>query len=292
MNFTKPITELIRQRFSCRTYQERPIEPQLRQRLGAYLAPPLSGPFGNPARFELVAAREGDRRALRRLGTYGFIKGATGFIVGAIRERDLCLEDYGYLMERLILYATDMGLGTCWLGGTFTKSSFARKISLRPDEIMPCVTSIGYIAERPRPLERIIRRGANADRRLPWERLFFEEEFGEALERRSAGDYAEALEMVRLGPSASNRQPWRIIRQADCYHFYLQRSPGYNERSRLQLFTVADLQRVDMGIAMCHFELTTREVGLKGRWERVKAGVVLPDETLEYTVSWVVSEGS
>ena len=29
---------------------------------------------------------------------------------------------------------------------------------------------------------------------------------------------------------------------------------------------MADLQRVDMGIAMCHFELAARERGLAGRW--------------------------
>jgi len=29
---------------------------------------------------------------------------------------------------------------------------------------------------------------------------------------------------------------------------------------------MADLQRVDMGIAMCHFELAVREAGIEGRW--------------------------
>ena len=45
------------------------------------------------------------------------------------------MEDFGYLMERVILYATALGLGTCWLGGTLTKSSFAEKIDLRAGEM-------------------------------------------------------------------------------------------------------------------------------------------------------------
>ena len=33
-----------------------------------------------------------------------------------------------------------------------------------------------------------------------------------------------------------------------------------------RIFTQADLQRVDIGVAMCHFELTAREQGLAGEW--------------------------
>ena len=29
---------------------------------------------------------------------------------------------------------------------------------------------------------------------------------------------------------------------------------------------MADMQRIDMGIAMCHFELTCRDLDLKGDW--------------------------
>ena len=42
-------------------------------------------------------------------------------MVGAVREAPKDLEDYGYLMERAVLFATDLGFGTCWLGGTFTQ---------------------------------------------------------------------------------------------------------------------------------------------------------------------------
>ena len=55
-------------------------------------------------------------------------KGATGFIVGAAERTPKDLEDFGYLMEHVILFATDLGMGTCWLGGTFSKSRFAGKI--------------------------------------------------------------------------------------------------------------------------------------------------------------------
>jgi nitroreductase len=244
------------------------------------------GPFGTTPRFELVAATAEDRDALKGLGTYGFIKGATGFLVGATTDTGKGTEDYGYLMELLILHATDLGLGTCWLGGSFTKSSFAAKIGARPGELVPAVTPIGYAADRPRALDPMIRRFAGSDKRLPWNRLFFLDSFDTPLSTEDAGTYAQPLEMVRLGPSASNKQPWRVIREGDAWHFYLARTRGYGQGWLRTARPTADMQRLDMGIAMCHFELSARELGLKGNWRIDEPSVKRPDDLTEYTASW------
>jgi len=42
-----------------------------------------------------------------------------------------------------------------------------------------------------------------------------------------------------------------------------------------------------MGIAMCHFELAARELGLKGRWAVLDPGLGFPGAHTEYVVSWV-----
>ena len=290
MRFGQPITDLIPQRFSCRTYRENPIEPETRQKLQAFLSSLTHGPLGTPLRLELIAASEEDRAALRGLGTYGFIQGATGFLAGAVREGDKNLEDFGYRMEEAILVATALDLGTCWLGGTFTKSSFADKLDLGEEEIMPAVVSIGYISEQRSLRDRLIRRGARAHNRQPWERLFFDQEFGNTLSQEAAGDYALPLEMVRLGPSASNRQPWRIIRESGSWHFYLRRSAGYGEGIS-GLFMTTDLQRVDMGIAMSHFGLTAQELGLTGAWRVEEPATEKPNEHTEYVASWIAGAG-
>ncbi len=284
--WTHPITDVIRRRFSCRTYRPDPIEAEMRQRLVRAAAALRSGPFGAALRFRVVAATEEDRRSLKGLGTYGFIRGAGGFFLGAVGRGERNLEDFGYCMEELILFATDLGLGTCWLGGTFSKSAFAARIRLQPEEVMPAVAAVGYIAERRSLVDRVIRRSAKGDRRRPWEHLFFDEQFGRPLSRQDAGAYAEPLEMVRLGPSASNKQPWRIVRQGNAWHFYLQRTPGYLQGWDKH-FVVADLQRVDLGIALCHFELTAREVGLSGHWVLADPALELPDDQTEYTATWM-----
>ena len=286
MTFSKPFAEIVQARYSCRTYQERPIAASTRQKLSAIASSLPPGPFGTTPRFELVAATAEDRDALKGLGTYGFIKGATGFFVGATDDPARGTEDYGYLMELLVLHATDLGLGTCWLGGSFTKSSFAAKIDARPGELVPAVTAVGYIAERPRVFDPLIRRYARSDKRRPWERLFFRDTFDHALSHADAGSYARPLEMVRLGPSASNKQPWRVIRDGDAWHFYLARTSGYGAGRLTKGFLTADMQRLDMGIAMCHFELAARDLGLEGRWSFDEPPIDRPDELTEYTATW------
>ena len=284
------IDDLVKRRYSCRTYIDRPIEATDRQTLSEYVSSLGVGPLGSHTRFLLVAATEKDRESLRGLGTYGFIKGATGFIVGAVRPGPKGMEDYGYLLEHAVLVATDLGLGTCWLGGSFTKSSFARKIGTTRSEVVPAVVAVGYPAEGSRGGR--VRKRAGSDRRLPREQLFLERKLGEPLDFSRAAGYADVLEAVRWAPSASNKQPWRLVRSGEAWHFYLQRSKGYGKGSAVfSLLRLADLQRVDMGIVMCHFELAARERGLVGRW--VVEQPVLDTSTagLEYTVSWIPEVG-
>jgi nitroreductase len=284
--YSQPITDIIRRRFSCRAHLAQPIDAELQRQLQAFMRPLRAGPLGAPARFELVAASEQGRQSLKGLGTYGFIRGAAGFIVGAAGPGAKNLEDYGYLLEGIILRAAELELGTCWLGGFFTKSSFAKKISAQPGELLPAVASVGYIEHPEVAREALMRRRLGANQRLPWARLFFSQKFGSALAPEAAGVYRAPLEMVRLGPSASNKQPWRVVWAGRLWHFYLQRSPGYQQAFFSRLLKVDDLQRVDIGIAMCHFELAARELGLAGQWQVSDPTLELPDELTEYVVSW------
>lgn len=286
LQYSQPVVDLIQRRFSCRTYRKDALERDLRAKLGEFAASTSRGPLGYQARFELVATSEQDPKRLRSLGTYGFIQGASAYLVGAMDREHFGPEDFGYLLEKIILYATELGLGTCWLGGTFTKSSFAQKIHAQPHELVPAVSPAGYIAEKPRRIETWLKSRKGTKRRRSWEQLFFDSEFGLPLESEDLDGYGEALEMVRLGPSASNRQPWRVIKNGDVFHFYLQRTPGYRKNILSRWTTVADLQRIDMGIAMCHFELTARELGLDGSWVKQEPQIELPDDHTEYTVSW------
>jgi hypothetical protein len=70
------------------------------------------------------------------------------------------------------------------------------------------------------------------------------------------------------------------------FHFYLYRSAKYKKNT--DRFAASDLQHVDMGIAMCHFELTAKDLGLKGQWQQSMPPIELPDDHWEYIVSWKI----
>lgn len=289
MKLQRPVAEIIKERYSCRTYKDKPIEADTKRKLEEALLSQNQSPFKSGPRFILATATDEDRNSLKDLGTYGFIKDAAGFIIGAVKESDKSLEDYGYILEKLILYATDLGLGTCWLGGSFKKSNFSKKISSSGGEIVPAVVAVGYRGDKARFRDEMIRRGAGSKKRMPWQDIFFSDDFKTPLGEDDAGDYAACLEMLRLAPSASNRQPWRIIKERsnNRFHFYLQRTKGYYQRNKM-LFKMADLQRIDMGIAMCHFELSASHLNLRGVWKINNPGIKNLPESYQYTVSWSI----
>jgi len=278
--FPSPI-ETIKKRVSCRSFDGGQLENNMKEQLRAFFRENSRGPFGNLLRFELVDLTEAERAELKSLGTYGVIKGASLFIAGAVTRGARAMEDFGFCMERNILFATTLGLGTCWLGGTLNRAGFARKIGLTAEELMPAISPVGYPAGKRSLTDRAFRFMAKSDRRKPWPELFFDGRPGDPLAKESAGALREALEAVRIGPSASNRQPWRIVRQGASFHFFLARTPGYDK-----MLGEIRLQDVDMGIALCHFELAAGERGARGSWREAKPS--FDAGTWEYVVSWTV----
>lgn len=281
MIFSNPITEIIKERTSWRTYSPKAIEKELKDRLNNLLElNKVKSPFNEgtgKCRFKIIGMPEFDPNDKKKLGTYGIIKGAQAFIVGAVEKSEHDRKNYGYMMEYIILGATDLGLGTCWLGGFFNKSIFSAKIGATANEIVPAISSIGYRAEKRRNMEKVIRKAIKANSRFPWEQIFFDRVFANPLLKENAGKYVSLLEMVRLGPSASNKQPWRIIKDgdADVFHFYIVKSKG-----RYKPFPP-----LDIGIAVCHWDLTANELGVEGKWE-FNPPSVLGSEKFEYVISW------
>jgi nitroreductase len=278
--FMATLSKIIKKRISCRSYSDRIIEDKVLKAFTASINTVHIGPFGNSPVFKLITPVSATNQELKKLGTYGVIKNARMFLVGTIKNDRMAMEDYGYCKETLILKATALGLGTCWVGGTFKASEFAQAVDLQEDQILPTVSPIGYPAEERSLTEKIMRRIAGSDNRKPWSDIFFANDFATPLTRPQAGKYSEALENLRLAPSASNKQPWRILLDTgkNTFHFYLSRSFGYN------LLRGVSLQDIDLGIAMSHFEITAREQGLAGIWQ---VDTNAPKETsLDYIVSW------
>jgi hypothetical protein len=281
MSFQQPIAQIVHNRYSCRSYDPASTSGEAFARLDNFIVNLKTGPFNAPNRYQLVLADGEDRSSLRGLGTYGAIKNAPGFIIGASRHSDMDMEDFGFQMEMIVLKATELNLGTCWLGGSFTRSSFSKKAVIAKDETLPAVCSVGFPSVK-RTLEQI----DQTRKRFGWNELFFKDGFDVVLPPDETGDFSVPLEMVRLAPSAKNYQPWRIVKQAGKWHFFMQRYKGYREFVVPILTGIADLQRIDMGIAMAHFEAAAREAGLPGKWEVSDPKIALTNPLMEYSVTW------
>ena len=272
--------DVIRARKSVRTYAGRDLEPDLLSKVEAVLAQQGEGHFGHRPRFALIHKATANRQEKVKLGTYGFIKGPRYFIAGAVAKAEMAEVDYGYALENVILEMTRLGLGTCWIGGTLSRKEYVRVLKATPEEFIPAVTPVGYAEKRRGTVDRLVRWGAKADKRLPRDKLFFDGSFDVPLLPEAAGRYADVLEMVRIGPSASNRQPWRILRDGSLFHLYLVRTPGYRKT-----VPSTDLQMLDMGIAMCHFEVAAKALGLPGCWLKDAPELDVP-ESCEFIASW------
>jgi nitroreductase len=274
------ISDIIKKRRSCRSYSNKPIEDKILQNLSALIEAPHIGPFGNQPRFKLVGMNTSEPQEWKKLGTYGVIKNARLFLVGVVKKAAMAEEDYGYCKEKLILKATELGLCTCWIGGTFSTGTFARAVNLQKEELLPSVSPLGYAADQKSLTEKVMRRFAGSDHRKSWPEIFFAGNLSTPLNELQAGKYAPVLENVRLAPSASNKQPWRILYDSDrnIFHFYLVRTLGY------KMLREASLQDIDLGIAMSHFDLTTKELGVQGKWQ--KDDLAPKEKSPEYIASW------
>lgn len=264
--------EAIKARRSVRTYAAKAISKPHEDSVKAALEK-LSGEYGVGLAF-VKNDIEG-----KQFGTYGIIKHAQAYMACTCKTERSSLLNAGIALEKAIIHCTGLGIGTCWLGGTFKRDEFESALPVAEDEVIPAVISAGYPAEREGIVGGLMRVGAGSNARKPFETLFFDRQFSTPLSRSDA--MAAALEAVRLGPSASNKQPWRVVADESGYHFYLEHTPGYaNGRA-------FDIQLVDMGIAMAHFELAAQTEGKNGSWQTLdRDGGALPQNT-EYIASWV-----
>lgn len=275
----------IRKRRSIRTYLPKPVEPEKISELRDFLAGNKEGPFGSSVRFALLdlSTEEGSPLAVR--GTYGVIQGAIWFIAGTVEPSSHAMEDFGFCMEKNIIKATNMGLATCWLGITFNRIDFIELMKLHRNTLLPAVTPIGYARGKRSLVDGVFRFFAGSQYRKPWNRLFFNSDFSRPLARNEARRFELPLECVRIAPSARNRQPWAIIMDGECssFHFYMEKSLVQES-----WYPGISMSRVDMGIALSHFDLSTKELGIEGRWNLSEPDIDSANHI--YIATWQPSE--
>lgn len=278
--------ETIDSRVSVRSYSGQALSSDDRRVVESAIASSGPCPFGTKPHFAVVEPDALGDAGSGKIGTYGIIKNAPAFIVGATRPAPFAFADFGYALEGIVLHASAYGLGTCWLGGTFNRTGAMSALRLSEGELVPAITPVGDPAERRSFIDSAVRAMAGSRKRKPWNELFFDGNFDRPLEENDSGDWAAVLEAVRKGPSASNKQPWRIVRtgtgSSPAFHLFLDEDRTYSNAIR-----GIRIQEMDIGIAMRHFEAAARILGLPGSWARLGDLAFPYEEPLVYYSSWI-----
>lgn len=265
------ITEVIIERKSVRTFTGKPLSEEVRKQIMDF-ARSVENPYGLPIEYRIMNAKEHGLSS-------PVIVGVEYYIAGKIKKAPHAEEAFGYSFEKIVLYAQSIGVSTVWIAGTMNRDAFERAMELDDDEVMPCVSPIGYKAEKKSVRETMMRKGIKADSRVSFGELFFDGSFDNPLTPELAGVFRSPLEMVRLAPSAVNKQPWRVIVKDDQAHFYKKSSKGYADGAM-------DVQKIDIGIAMYHFESVALESGLSVKFTISDPGIPVPADW-QYIASYI-----
>lgn len=265
--------DAIKSRRSVRTFKEQPISIGDMKRINEIIEN-LETPFDIPVEVKVFDAKDNNLNS-------PVITGENTYIITKVKPQKNWGVEYGYLIEKLILLLEDLGIGTTLIGGTFNRKVFENAIEKLDNEIMPLATPIGYPDNDMTPREKQMRKAIKADERLPFEILFFDKDFSKPLDKKDAGQFAEALDLMRLAPSAVNNQPWRAIVDNNTVHFYK------NIEKRLSESAPWDVQKIDMGIGLANFDLSLKENGINGNFF-IEEPDIKKNVEFEYIISYKI----
>ena len=251
----KPVWyDVIARRVSRRRYAPRQVPADMRERLAASCA---ELGVSDGARACLVDDA-GQTLFTGLVGGYGRVAGTPLAAAFVGRERgegdgDGAEGAVGYLGQAFVLEATHLGLGTCWIAGSFDKERAAQLVALEPGERVVAVTPLGYPTARQPGGERLFRTMVKASSRASVEKLA-----PGILDGGWPQWAVTAVHAARLAPSGANRQPWRFRWDGDS--LVLSRAE--------KLYWTAP---IDLGIARLHVELGAAHDGVHGVWEELAA---------------------
>ena len=267
-NMQGSLLDIVKGRKSVRTFDGKQVWKKDLDLLKEY-AESISNPFGLPVRFVFLDAAEHGLSS-------PVLAGDTMYVTGLIENKPYADVAFGYSFEQLVLYAWSLRIGTVWIGGTMNRDRFEKAAGLKEGEVMPCVSPLGYPAKKKSLKEAMMRKGTKADSRFPAEKLFFQDAWEQPL--AIPADMADVLEMVRWAPSAVNKQPWRIVFKDGVWHFYERKDKGYVN----EMF--GDLQKIDLGIGLCHFVMGAEDAGRQPKVAVEDPGIAVP-ENVDYIAS-------
>jgi Nitroreductase family. len=236
------LNEAIERRCSRRTYIDRPIDDEKVRKLEALIK---EGNNEGHLHLQLVLNDGKAFQGIRK--SYGLFKGVQNYIALVGKEDKILREKVGYYGERIVLEATRLGLGTCWIGASFDKNSC--NCSVEEGEVLIAVIAIGNIPVEHTLKEKIILKAVHGKSKEVTEMYEADEEV--------PNWFKDGMKAVQKAPSAMNKQPAK---------FYYK-----NLIVTAKVHGGKDYQEIDLGIAKLHFEIGAQG----GKWQWGNGGALI-----------------
>ena len=269
------IIETIKKRKSSRTFNKVSLKPADKNNLESFINENSKGLENEVVNLRIVEKDNADKQMKLDLG---MIKGHNTYILGTSKSSIDSRVNYGYLMEKVVLKATDMNISTCWVG--YFDSTYFNEVSIEDGFDIPSIVIIGYSEDSQTFQDKYIRFTINASKRHNWDKLFFNYKLKTPLTPEYVKKYSDSLEMVRLAPSSGNTQPWRVFFDdtANEFHFF--------KKIISKRYELRGLHDIDIGIALSHFELVSLQNELSGSWLKHTKEDVNSIDDLQYIMTW------
>lgn len=205
-------------------------------------------PFGGEVAVKL---HRFDLKGKMKPSTYGSVEGAAWYILVGIADTPESYLSAGFRMEQVVLKIVDMGLGTNFMTDTFKSGVFTEAAHFPSATPLHVIMPVGVPADKERLVEKLTHMALKSRSRKP-----FEETFGNVPED---SPFRIPLEMMRLAPSAYNKQPWRAQVDGNTVWFYQVPS---------------DDSLIGMGNGLANFYLALKQSGKDGKFSSVAGAPV------------------
>jgi nitroreductase len=150
----------------------------------------------------------------------GVISNEAGWLIGkvpaSVTDSWRHFVDLGFVLEEAVIRLTQLGIGTVWIAGTYNAGLAERST---PGFKVPVAVAYGEDAGNPGFVSRLFSWFSGSRTRLGFDQLFFDGDSGIPFQEDSVR-WGGLLEIARLGPSAVNKQPWRLVIVGDSVHVF------------------------------------------------------------------------
>ena len=247
--------EAVFNRRSVRKYRDEKPVPEVLEKVAGIIGQAERLNRSINLQIHLITEKKKVDRILRGLvGNLGKI-GAPCCLAITSEETEGYMENAGYSLENVVLGLTAMGLGTCWNGGRTDDSLLRELLGIDPGQRHLVNIPFGDLQEG----DGLFRLDPAEAKRL---------DIKEIVQGQADDTWLGIMEAVRIAPSAANSQPWRFLVEGDRAHAYCKRPGNFLAKKLL-----GDINRLDMGIALCHAMVAARHASVALSVEKVEAPV-------------------